>query len=173
MAIEQTNRKNKGREKIRSSKLLKWFSFGNCSDWWAEMPVVRIHCSVGAASLHVQWTAQHFLEDPQFCLLLLTGPEMAHLCLCHWYLSWMSHYPKISQTVTLLLKPLDTQMEKVPCRSYVLFVFAGKSCPSFTCVLWFFLLSMKMVVSLLSLLQGDLMMGTWGERKKHWDLAEY
>lgn len=33
MAVEQTNRKSKGREKIRSSKTLKWFSFGNCSDW--------------------------------------------------------------------------------------------------------------------------------------------
>lgn len=148
MPMEQTNRKNKGREKIRSSKPLKWFSFGNCSDWWAEMPVARLHCSVVPGSLQVQWTAWPFFQDPHFCFLPLSSPEMVHLYLCHWYLSWTSHYPKILQTMTLLLKLLDTQREKVPCRSGVLFIFTGKSYPSFTCVLWFFLVSMKMMVSL-------------------------
>lgn len=139
MAKEQTNRKNKGREKIRSSKPLKWFSFGNCSDRWAETPVARLHCSVVAASLHIQWTAQHFFQGPQFCLLSLSGPEMLHLYLCHWYLSGTSHCPEILQTMTLLLKPLDTQREKVLCRSCALFKLTGKSCPSLTCVLWFLL----------------------------------
>lgn len=57
-----------------------------------------------------------------------------------------------------LLEPLDTQREKVPCRNYALFVFTGKSCLSFTSVLWLFLLSMEMMVSLLCLLRGDLVM---------------
>lgn len=77
-------RETREEKKIKCSKPLKWFSSGNCSDWWAEMPVARLRDSTVPASLHIQWIAQHFFQGPPFCLFTLSDPEMVPLYLCHW-----------------------------------------------------------------------------------------
>lgn len=165
------NSRNKGRKKL-SSKPLKWFSSGNCSDWWAEMPVARQRYSVVPASLHIQRIPKHFFQDFQFCLLTLSDPEMVHSCLCCWYASRTSHYPKVLPAVTYSVKPLDSRSEKrALCRSYALVISIGKFWSSFTFALWFILLSIKMTISLLAL--WGFVMEPWGERKEHWDLVDY